>query len=49
MHVNVVGSLAVFRRLFEYIDLPPEVTDAPGARDLGEPRGAIRFEDVTFT
>jgi len=49
MHVNVTGSLAVFRRLFEYIDLPPEVADAPGARDLGEVRGAIRFEDVTFT
>lgn len=49
MHVNVTGSLAVFRRLFEYIDLPPEITDAPGARDLGQARGAIRFEDVTFT
>ena len=48
MHVNVVGSLAVFRRLFEYIDLPPEVADAPGARDLGEVRGAIRFDNVTF-
>jgi ATP-binding cassette subfamily B protein len=29
MHVNVTGSLAVFRRLFEYIDLPPQVADAP--------------------
>src|SRR5579859_1962750 len=49
MHVNVVGSLAVFRRLFEYTDLPPAITDAPDARDLGQARGAIRFEDVTFT
>ena len=49
MHVNVVGSLAVFRRLFEYIDLPPQVADAPGARDLGAVRGGIRFDDVTFT
>jgi len=49
MHVNVVGSLAVFRRLFEYIDLPPQIADAPGARDLGDARGAIRFQDVTFT
>jgi ATP-binding cassette subfamily B protein len=48
MHVNVTGSLAVFRRLFEYIDLPPEVRDAPGARDLDEVRGAITFEGVTF-
>ena len=49
MHVNVVGSLAVFRRLFEYIDLPPQIADAPGARDLGDARGAIRFQDVTFS
>jgi ABC-type multidrug transport system fused ATPase/permease subunit len=48
-HVNVTGSLAVFRRLLEYIDLPPQVADAPAARDLGDPRGAIRFEDITFT
>src|SRR5712691_830963 len=49
MHVNVVGSLAVFRRLFEYIDLPPQIADGPAARDLGDARGAIRFEGVTFT
>jgi ATP-binding cassette subfamily B protein len=48
IHVNVVGSLAVFRRLFEYIDLPAEITDAPGARELGDARGAIKFENVTF-
>jgi hypothetical protein len=33
MHVNVIGSLAVFRRLFEYIDLPPG-----GRRRSGRPR-----------
>jgi ATP-binding cassette subfamily B protein len=48
MYVNVTGSLAVFRRLFEYIDLPPQVSDAPGARDLGEVSGAITFDGVTF-
>jgi ATP-binding cassette, subfamily B, bacterial len=48
MHVNVTGSLAVFRRLFEYIDLPPQVADAPGARDLGAVGGGIRFDGVTF-
>jgi ATP-binding cassette subfamily B protein len=49
MHVNVVGSLAVFRRLFEYIDLPPQVADAPAARDLGQALGTLQFRDVTFT
>jgi ATP-binding cassette, subfamily B, bacterial len=48
MHVNVIGSLAVFRRLFAYIDLPPQVTDAPGARELTGAGGAIRFDSVTF-
>jgi hypothetical protein len=27
----------VFRRLFEYIALPPQIADAPGARDLAMP------------
>lgn len=49
MHVNVVGSLALFRRLFEYIDLPPGVSNAPAAYELGDTRGAIRFENVTFS
>jgi ATP-binding cassette, subfamily B, bacterial len=48
MHVNVFGSLALFRRLFEYIDIPPQIADAPGAFDIGHAAGAIRFENVTF-
>ena len=49
MHVNVTGSLAVFRRLFEYIDLPPQVADAPGAVELAGARGSVRFDNVTFS
>jgi ATP-binding cassette subfamily B protein len=49
MHVNVAGSLAVFRRLFEYIDLPPQIADTPGAVELPSARGAIRFDEVTFS
>jgi ATP-binding cassette subfamily B protein len=49
MHVNVIGSLALFRRLFDYIDLPPDITDAPDATVLdGRVRGGLRFEHVTF-
>jgi ABC transporter len=48
MHVNVVGSLALFQRLFEYIDLPPQITDSPAAHKLADADGAIRFENVTF-
>jgi ATP-binding cassette subfamily B protein len=48
LNVNVVGSMALFQRLFAYLDLPHEVADAPGARPLREPRGAIEFDDVSF-
>ena len=46
--VNLIGSLALFRRLFAYIDRPPEVADHPGARELDGVRGAVALEDVTF-
>jgi ATP-binding cassette subfamily B protein len=47
-HVNLTGSLALFRRIFAVIDHPPEVADVPGARELERPTGAVRFERVTF-
>lgn len=49
MHVNVIGSLALFNRIFEYLDLTPEIADRPGAVDLPRVRGAIRFDGVTFS
>ncbi len=49
MHVNITGSLALFGRLFVHIDRVPEITDRPGARDLGLARGAVRLDHVSFT
>jgi ATP-binding cassette subfamily B protein len=49
MHVNITGSLALFGRLFTYIDRVPEVGDSPGARDLGSVTGRIRLDHVTFS
>jgi ATP-binding cassette subfamily B protein len=49
LNVNVIGSLALFQRLFEYLDMRHEVADAPQARPLQHPRGAIAFEDVSFS
>ncbi len=49
MHVNITGSLALFGRLFTYIDRVPEITDDPGARDLGSAEGGIRLDHVSFT
>jgi ATP-binding cassette subfamily B protein len=49
MHVNITGSLALFGRLFAYIDRVPEIADSPGARDLGPVAGEIRLDQVTFS
>jgi ATP-binding cassette subfamily B protein len=48
LYVDLQGALAVFGRIFEYLDISPEVQDRPGARTLPAVRGHIRFENVTF-
>src|SRR5579864_4761807 len=48
MQVNVVGSLALFQRIFEYMDLPVEIDEKPHALTLAEARGALEFDHVTF-
>jgi ATP-binding cassette subfamily B protein len=51
VQVEIQGALALFDRIFEYLEMRPAIVDAPGAIDLeAEPvRGRIRFRDVTFT
>jgi ATP-binding cassette, subfamily B, bacterial len=49
LHVNVVGSLALFQRIFEYIDLPFEVAEKPEAQPLAPGGGRVTFEKVTFS
>lgn len=48
--VEVQTSLALFARLFEYLDLEPAIVDAPDAVDLdpGAVAGHVRFEHVWF-
>ncbi|WP_216326705.1 ABC transporter ATP-binding protein [Deinococcus aestuarii] len=41
-------GLAGFVRVQELMEVPPAVTDAPGARDLGPVRGDIKFQRVSF-
>ena len=48
LHVTVLGSLAVFDRIFPWIDAEPEVKDSPNARDIEDPEGRVTFEDVSF-
>jgi ATP-binding cassette subfamily B protein len=48
VHVNIYGSIALFERLFEYLDMPVDVSDSPDARPLSSVRGKIEFEQVWF-
>ncbi|MBD0738933.1 ABC transporter ATP-binding protein [Streptomyces sp. CBMA29] len=46
--VDVQTSLALFQRIFEYLDLPVDITERPDARTLDRVRGDVRFEHVDF-
>jgi ATP-binding cassette subfamily B protein len=48
--LDVQTSLALFQRIFEYLDLVPAITDRPGARvlDTDEVRGAVAMQHVWF-
>lgn len=51
IQVEIQGALALFDRIFEYLDLPIEIRNKPDARRLktSEVRGDVLFEDVSFT
>ena len=48
--MDVQTSLALFRRLFEYLDMVPAIQDRPDAKVMepSEVRGEIEFRDVWF-
>jgi ATP-binding cassette subfamily B protein len=46
--VEVQTSLALFGRIFEYLDLPVDIQEAPDARVLEGVRGDVRLCDVWF-
>jgi ATP-binding cassette subfamily B protein len=46
--VEVQTSLALFGRIFEYLDLPVDIVERPGARALSDVRGDVELEDVWF-
>ncbi len=50
VQVQVQASMALFDRIFEYLDLPHDVVDAPSAVTLPRDRvqGRIRLRDVSF-
>ncbi|HVP39515.1 MAG TPA: ABC transporter ATP-binding protein [Candidatus Saccharimonadales bacterium] len=46
MHVDVMTAVALFRRIFEYLDLPVEVAEPERPIRLERARGELRFEGV---
>ena len=46
--VRLQASMALFARVFEYLDTPPEVVERPGAVELRHPRGHVEFRGVGF-
>jgi ATP-binding cassette subfamily B protein len=50
LQVEIGGSLALFERIFAYLDLVPEIVDAPNAVGLRriDVRGRVAFNDVAF-
>ncbi|SDD11802.1 ABC transporter ATP-binding protein [Streptomyces prasinopilosus] len=46
--VQIQASLALFQRIFEYLDLPVDITERADPVRLDRVGGEVRFENVTF-
>ncbi len=49
INTTLLSSLAVFERIFEYLDTPVEVEERPNATRLTRLRGALQFDHVSFS
>jgi len=50
VQVEIQGALALFDRIFEYLEMDPEIVDAPDAvaLDVKTVEGRVAFRDVSF-
>ncbi|MDX2553161.1 MULTISPECIES: ABC transporter ATP-binding protein [Streptomyces] len=46
--VQIQASLALFQRIFEYLDLPIDITEPENPVHLDQVKGEVRFESVEF-
>jgi ATP-binding cassette subfamily B protein len=46
--IDIQTSMALFHRIFEYLDLPVDIAEREDARELRDVRGEVRFERVSF-
>jgi ATP-binding cassette subfamily B protein len=47
-HVEVMSAVSLFRRVFEYLDLPIEIDEPREPVRIAAPRGELRFENVSM-
>ena len=48
VQVEIIRSMALFTRLFEYFDMPVEIKNAPDAKRISNLDGRLTFENVSF-
>ena len=49
VNVTVLASVALFERIFEYLDLEQEIKEKPNAIELQNPAGHVKVTDVSFS
>jgi ATP-binding cassette subfamily B protein len=49
VQITVLSSLALFERIFDYLDLEHEIADKPGAQPLTNVKGRLALEHVGFS
>lgn len=48
-HIELATSMVSFERVFEILDLPLEIKDKPAAVELKNVKGAVTFNNVSFS
>jgi ATP-binding cassette subfamily B protein len=48
VQIQLISALAVFERIFDYLDMKEEAPDSPAAVELGTITGAVQFDGVEF-
>jgi len=48
MQVDIIRSMAIFTRIFQYYDMPVEIENKPGAISPDKMNGLVEFKNVNF-
>ncbi|HEY8304444.1 MAG TPA: ABC transporter ATP-binding protein [Solirubrobacteraceae bacterium] len=48
LYATYQSGMAALEKIFQLLDVEPDLTDKPGATELGPIRGEVSFQDVSF-